>query len=163
MDLIHVSAGLDTEEAQAVHTHPTMFLPHGVNVHYAAAIKAAGVKTPVVTLGGITTPELAEQILAEGKADVIAHGPGLPSPIPTSPTRPATATRRTSCPACGAWTASPGCTPATSCPGADNCRSAQEARFDRMSAPAKGRRKVLVVGGGPGGMMAAATAAKRGP
>lgn len=49
-----------------------MFLPHGVNVHYAAAIKAAGVKTPVVTLGGITTPELAEQILAEGKADVIA-------------------------------------------------------------------------------------------
>ena len=45
---------------------------------------------------------------------------------------------------------------------ADNCRSAQEARFDRMSAPAKGRRKVLVVGGGPGGMMAAATAAKRG-
>ena len=72
VDFIHVSAGLDPEEAQAVHTHPTMFLPHGVNVKYAAAVKAAGVKTPVITIGAINTPELAEQILAEGKADIIA-------------------------------------------------------------------------------------------
>ena len=72
VDLIHVSAGMDTEEAQAVHTHPTMFLPHGVNVHYAADIKAAGVQTPVVTIGAITSPDLAEKILAEGKADAVA-------------------------------------------------------------------------------------------
>ena len=72
VDFIHVSAGLDPEEPQAVHTHPTMFLPHGVNVKYAAAVKAAGVKTPVVTIGAINTPELAEQVLAEGKADIVA-------------------------------------------------------------------------------------------
>ena len=82
VDLIHVSAGLDIEEAQAVHTHPTMFLPHGVNVHYAAAIKAAGVKTPVVTLGGINTPELAEEIIADGKADVVAMArQSIPAPL----------------------------------------------------------------------------------
>lgn len=70
MDIIHVSAALDTEEAQAVHTHPTIFLPHGVNVHYAAEIKKH-VKSPVVTIGSISDPEMAEQILAEGRADII--------------------------------------------------------------------------------------------
>ena len=70
VDIIHVSAALDTEEAQAVHTHPTIFLPHGVNVHYAAEIKKH-VKSPVVTIGSISDPEMAEQILAEGRADII--------------------------------------------------------------------------------------------
>ena len=161
VDLIHVSAGLDTEEAQAVHTHPTMFLPHGVNVHYAAAIKAAGVKTPVVTLGGITTPELAEQILAEGKADVIAMArASIADPHFPDKARHGHPEDIVPCLRCLDCLTGLHAGNQLSC--ADNCRSAQEARFDRMSAPAKGRRKVLVVGGGPGGMMAAATAAKRG-
>jgi 2,4-dienoyl-CoA reductase-like NADH-dependent reductase (Old Yellow Enzyme family) len=71
VDFIHVSAGVDPESFQAVHTHPTIFLPHGVNVHYAA-VKAAGVRTPVVTIGAICDPDMAEEILAGGKADIIA-------------------------------------------------------------------------------------------
>lgn len=161
VDLIHVSAGLDTEEAQAVHTHPTMFLPHGVNVHYAAAIKAAGVKTPVVTIGGITTPELAEQILAEGKADVIAMArASIADPHFPEKARHGRAEDIVPCLRCLDCLTGLHAGNQLTC--AVNCRTAQEARFDRMSAPAKAKRNVLVVGGGPGGMKAAVTAAQRG-
>lgn len=161
VDLIHVSAGLDIEEAQAVHTHPTMFLPHGVNVHYAAAIKAAGVKTPVVTLGGINTPELAEQILAEGKADVIAMArQSIADPYFPEKARHGQAEDIVPCLRCLDCLTGLHAGNQLSC--AVNPRTAQECRFDRMSAPAKAQRKVLVVGGGPAGMQAAVTAAQRG-
>lgn len=161
VDLIHVSAGLDIEEAQAVHTHPTMFLPHGVNVHYAAAIKAAGVKTPVVTLGGINTPELAEQILAEGKADVIAMArQSIADPYFPEKARHGQAEDIIPCLRCLDCLTGLHAGNQLSC--AVNPRTAQECRFDRMSAPAKAQRKVLVVGGGPAGMQAAVTAAQRG-
>lgn len=161
VDLIHVSAGLDIEEAQAVHTHPTMFLPHGVNVHYAAAIKAAGVKTPVVTLGGINTPELAEQILASGQADVIAMArQSIADPYFPEKARHGKAKDIVPCLRCLDCLTGLHAGNQLSC--AVNPRTAQECRFDRMSPPAKVQRKVLVVGGGPGGMEAAAIAAQRG-
>lgn len=161
VDLIHVSAGLDIEEAQAVHTHPTMFLPHGVNVHYAAAIKAAGVKTPVVTLGGITTPELAEQILAQGQADVVAFARASIAD-PHFPEKARHGHPEDIVPCLRCLDCLTGLHAGNQLTCAANCRTAQEARFDRMSAPAKISRKVLVVGGGPGGLAAAATAARRG-
>ncbi|MDR1217318.1 MAG: hypothetical protein LBJ99_01900, partial [Oscillospiraceae bacterium] len=46
VDLIHVSAGHHENDAASMITHPTMFLPDGVNVKYAAAVKKS-VKTPV--------------------------------------------------------------------------------------------------------------------
>jgi NADPH-dependent 2,4-dienoyl-CoA reductase/sulfur reductase-like enzyme len=161
VDLIHVSAGLDTEEAQAVHTHPTMFLPHGVNVHYAAAIKAAGVKTPVVTIGGITTPELAESILAEGKADVVAMARASIAD-PYFPVKARHGCPEDIVPCLRCLDCLTGLHGGNQLSCAVNCRTGQEARVDRMSPPAKGSRKVLVVGGGPGGMKAAITAAQRG-
>ena len=161
VDLIHVSAGLDIEEAQAVHTHPTMFLPHGVNVHYAAAIKAAGVKTPVVTLGGINTPELAEQILASGQADVIAMArQSIADPYFPEKARHGKAKDIVPCLRCLDCLTGLHSGNQLSC--AVNPRTAQECRFDRMSPPAQVQRNVLVVGGGPGGMEAAAIAAQRG-
>lgn len=161
VDLIHVSAGLDTEEAQAVRTHPTMFLPHGVNVHYAAAIKAAGVKTPVVTIGAISDPEMAEAILAEGKADVIAMArASIADPHFPEKARRGKAEDIIPCLRCLDCLTGLHAGNQLSC--AVNCRTAQESRFDRMSAPAKEKRRVLVVGGGPGGMKAAITAAERG-
>ncbi len=161
VDLIHVSAGLDIEEAQAVHTHPTMFLPHGVNVHYAADIKAAGVKTPVVTLGGINDPELAESILAEGKADIIAMArASIADPYLPEKARHGQSEDIIPCLRCLDCLTGLHAGNQLSC--AVNFRTAQEDRFDRLSAPAKRQRKVLVVGGGPGGMQAAVTAAQRG-
>ena len=40
-------------------------------VHYAAEIKKAVPKTPIITAGRIKTPETAERILRENKADLI--------------------------------------------------------------------------------------------
>ncbi len=161
VDLIHVSAGLDTEEAQAVHTHPTMFLPHGVNVHYAADIKAAGVKTPVVTLGGINDPELAEQILADGKADVIAMArASIADPYFPEKARHGQAADIIPCLRClDCLTGLHGGNNLTC---AVNSMTARENRYRNYIRPAARQRKVLVVGGGPGGMKAAVTAAERG-
>ncbi|MGN0563626.1 MAG: NADH:flavin oxidoreductase, partial [Candidatus Heritagella sp.] len=50
IDMVHVSAGLDTATHQAIITHPNPYLPRGCNVKYAAAVKAAGVKIPVTTV-----------------------------------------------------------------------------------------------------------------
>jgi 2,4-dienoyl-CoA reductase-like NADH-dependent reductase (Old Yellow Enzyme family) len=50
--------------------------PFGRNVPLAAtirrAVRAAGLETPIVTSGGITTFDQAEQILARGEADAVA-------------------------------------------------------------------------------------------
>lgn len=161
VDLLHVSAALDTEEAQAVHTHPTMFLPHGVNVHYAADIKAAGVKTPIVTIGAISDPELAESILAEGKADVVAMTRALIAdphfPEKARHGRPEDITPCLRCLDCltGMQTGQH-----FQC--AVNPMTGREFRYRNYIKPAARSRKVLVVGGGPGGMQAAVTAARRG-
>ena len=160
VDIIHVSAGLDTEEAQAVHTHPTMFLPHGVNVHYAADIKAAGVKTPVLTIGGINTPELAEQILEEGKADIVAFTRALIAD-PYFPEKAKHGHPEDIIPCLRCLDCLTGLHEGNNLCCAVNPRTAREERYDRI-APARYSRKVLVAGGGPGGMQAAVTAAHRG-
>jgi 2,4-dienoyl-CoA reductase-like NADH-dependent reductase (Old Yellow Enzyme family)/thioredoxin reductase len=160
VDILHVSAGMDTAEAQAVHTHPTMFLPHGVNVHYAADIKAAGVKTPVVTIGGINTPELAEEILSDGKADMIAMSRALIAD-PYLPDKAKHGHPEDVIPCLRCLDCLTGLHCGNSLVCAVNSRTAREERYDRIK-PAKQHRNVLVVGGGPGGMKAAATAAERG-
>ena len=161
VDIIHVSAGMDTEEAQAVHTHPTMFLKHGVNVHYAADIKAAGVKTPVLTLGAITDPALAEQILEEGKADIIGMVRALIAdpylPEKSRHGHPEDIRPCLRCLDCLTGLHEGGC---LQC--AVNPHTARENRHRNYIQPAKSSRNVLVVGGGPGGMQAAVTAAERG-
>jgi tRNA-dihydrouridine synthase len=75
-DLIHVSAGSHEVEQVFTVTHPSMFLSDGCNVQYAAEIKKH-VKTPVATVGALVEPELMEEILASGKADVVEVARGL--------------------------------------------------------------------------------------
>lgn len=54
---------------------PRWYMPDGTNVYLAEAIKRAinqaGLQTPVITAGKIPYPALAEEILKEGKADLI--------------------------------------------------------------------------------------------
>ena len=71
VDLIHVSAG--SYQFGFFTTHPSMFSEHGVNVHLAAEIKKH-VSKPVATVGAINDPYQMEEILREGKADVIYMG-----------------------------------------------------------------------------------------
>ena len=161
VDLLHVSAGMDTLPAQAVRTHPSIFLPHGVNVHYAADIKAAGVKTPILTIGAISDPEMAEEILAQGKADAVAMTRALiADPAFPEKARHGRAGDIRPCLRCLDCLAGMHSGEHFQC--AVNPSAGREARYRNYILPAQERRKVLVVGGGPGGMEAAVTAADRG-
>ncbi|MCC8356490.1 MAG: FAD-dependent oxidoreductase [Oscillospiraceae bacterium] len=161
VDFIHVSAALDTEEAQAVHTHPTMFLPHGVNVHYAADIKAAGVQTPVVTIGAISDPEMAEEILASGKADVVAMARALIAD-PHLPEKAALGRTKEITPCLRCLDCLTGMHTGQHFQCSVNPSAGRELRYRNFVQPPVKRKKVLVVGGGPAGLKAAATAAERG-
>ena len=161
VDFIHVSAGLDPEEAQAVRTHPTMFLPHGVNVKYAEAVKAAGVKTPVVTLGAINTPELAEEILASGKADIVAMARTLIAD-PHFPEKASQGKTMEITPCLRCLDCLTGMHTGEHFQCSVNPSAGRELRYRNFVQPVEVLKKVLVVGGGPAGLQAAATAAKRG-
>ena len=76
VDLIHVSTGNHEDHDAFVVTHPDMFHEHGCNVHYAAEIKKL-VKTPVATVGALNDPDLLEEIIASGQADVVEIARGL--------------------------------------------------------------------------------------
>ena len=72
IDIVQCSAGARRSALSRALMHPTHFCQPGHNVYLAEAMKKAGVKIPVTALGAIDTPELAEQILAEGKADFVS-------------------------------------------------------------------------------------------
>lgn len=161
VDLIHVSAGMDTRPAQAVRTHPTIFLPHGVNVHYAEAVKAAGVKTPVVTIGAISDPDMAEAILAGGKADVVAMTRALIAD-PHLPNKARAGRREDIVPCLRCLDCLGGLHAGNNLSCAANPTAGRELRCRDLIRPAPRPCKVLVAGGGPAGMMAAASAARLG-
>ena len=59
-------------------THPGPEYPDGANVHLAEGIrKAVNAAVPVMAVGKIRTPELAEEILQENKGDLIGIARGL--------------------------------------------------------------------------------------
>lgn len=70
VDLIHVSAGHHERKEVFTVTHPSIFSEDSCNIGYASAIKKY-VKTPVATVGAHCDPELMEEIIASGQADVI--------------------------------------------------------------------------------------------
>ncbi len=69
-DVIDVSGGVYETPHLIISPMP---LEPGVHVHLAQAVKEK-VKVPVIGVGRITTPEFAERIIEEGKADLVAMG-----------------------------------------------------------------------------------------
>ncbi|MBI5969215.1 MAG: FAD-dependent oxidoreductase [Deltaproteobacteria bacterium] len=154
-DAIDVSAGNYRTAEWIV---PPMTLPQGCNVLAAAAIKEQ-VRIPVVVAGRINTPELAEQVLQGGKADIIAMARGLVAD-PDFPRKAQEGKleeiRR--CIACNVCIdrlfqeMDIVCTV--------NPEVGREAEFDWP--PLLHPKRVMVIGGGPGGMEAARVARLRG-
>lgn len=156
VDAFHVSGGvIDRYVTQMVNGADD---GEALNVGAAAAVREV-VDVPVIAVGRIHDPGLAEQVLADGRADFVAMGrplladPDLPNKLAAgSPER----VRR--------------------CISCENCIDAMELRFsvDCAVNPRTGKeleltpvatttaRHVVVVGGGPGGMEAARVAAGRG-
>ena len=159
VDLIHVSAGSHEDPRVFTVTHPSMFLEDGVNVKYAAEIKKH-VKTAVATVGALSAPELLEEIIASGKADVVELARGLIAD-PDLP-RKARSGRRddiTPCMRCFTCFSSLMTRGQFCCALNPEICNESEVKF---ATPAVKKQTVLVAGGGIGGMQAALTAAERG-
>jgi 2,4-dienoyl-CoA reductase-like NADH-dependent reductase (Old Yellow Enzyme family)/thioredoxin reductase len=137
---------------------PPMAVPRGAFVHLAAGIKSV-VEVPVIAVGRINTPLLAEKILQEKKADLIAMGRALLA----DPELPNKARR-------GAYEDIIPCIACNRCEMATsenlpvrctvNPRLGRETEYTLTRAQEP--KHVCVVGGGPAGMTAAAVAALRG-
>jgi 2,4-dienoyl-CoA reductase-like NADH-dependent reductase (Old Yellow Enzyme family)/thioredoxin reductase len=164
VDIIHLSVGIYHLHVES-RTFSSMYHPHGCNVHLAEAVKKA-VSTPVAVVGGINDPAMAEQIIAEKKADFVALGrqaladPEFPNKALTGRTD-----EISPCLRCGCFSPMPQKEGEIMPPQTFQCTvnpvTSKEFRM-LMAPPAKTARKVMVVGGGPGGMYAAITAAERG-
>ena len=132
-------------------------VPEGAWVYMAEEVKKV-VTAPVAAGIRIHDPVLAEQILAEGKADMIS----MARPLIADPELPNKAKE-------GRYTDIRPCISCSRCLGkiddppitcSVNARAGREAEYEiQRSVESK---RVLIVGGGPAGMEAAITAAQRG-
>lgn len=159
VDIIHVSAGVHEDQDAFVVTHPSMFIEHGCNVHLAAEIKKH-VKTPVATVGGLNDPDMMEEIIASGQADIVEIARQSICD-PYFPEKAFSGRKDDITKCCRCFT----CfynylTNRTFCC-AFNPVVGNELE-NKSGFPATTPKKVVVVGGGVGGMEAAITAAKRG-
>jgi NAD(H)-dependent 7beta-hydroxy-3-oxo-delta4-cholenoic acid oxidoreductase len=157
IDAFHVSSGAYPDLSWRV--IPPTGTPLALNAHLSAALKQV-VDVPVMVVGRINDPRLAEDILRRGDADMVVMGRALLA----DPDLPAKAAEGrfddiAPCIGCGL-----GCVTAREQGGDTTClvnptvgREA-ETRLQRANRP----KKVLVAGGGPAGLMAAITAARRG-
>ena len=161
VDIIHLSQGsIFHTEGPGRFTTPTYFLdPHTpLNVKYAAEAKKH-LHVPVAVVGMITSLDMAEEIIASGKADIVAiaksfmaDGDLVHKALAGQQDQVRPCTR---CDLCG--NANMYGT-AMSCAVNPRCGIAGEIE----PVPENQRKHVMVIGGGPAGMMAAQTLTKRG-
>lgn len=157
VDCLHISAGLYESFWSEIPIHGTR---EGVNADDAAAVKKA-VKIPVIAVGRIKSPAVAEDILVQGKADFVALGRQLICD-PEWPLKVAAGKYEDIRPCIGCIQ---GCINRGIVQGLPvacvfNTTSGMETKSELRQAETP--KKVLVVGGGPGGLEAARVAALRG-
>ncbi len=134
------------------------YQPPGCMVDMAATVKSH-VSIPVITVGRLGYPDLANRVLEEGKADFVALGrPLLAEPDFAFKARKGEAREIRPCIGCHECFARMRARRSLSC--AVNPSCGDEERLAIRPAPVK--KRVVVVGGGIGGMEAARVAALRG-
>lgn len=159
VDCIDVSIGGTAPVSLVPPNTSPMAIPEGYMVPHAAAIKH-NVTVPTITVGEIRHPSFAEEVLSEGRADLVA----LARPFYADPEWPRKAQEGRE-------------DEIRNCISCDYCRlSLRRNRPARCFVnPVLGRerdladprpvhipKRVVVVGGGPAGMQAALAAAQRG-
>lgn len=157
VNAITVSGGLKHETDHMV--TPPMSVPRGFRADLAGEVKEV-VSIPVISVGRINHPSVAEEIISSGKADMVAVGRALIAD-PWWPAKVAGGDVDRICPciACNQ-----GCIGRIMSGLPISCLAnplvGREAMF-RNRAPTR-RSTVVVIGGGPGGMAAARAAALKG-
>jgi 2,4-dienoyl-CoA reductase-like NADH-dependent reductase (Old Yellow Enzyme family)/thioredoxin reductase len=153
-DALHISACV---AASGYLNHPPYYAEEGVFVHLAQGIKSV-VSIPIIAVGRIRTPELANQILEEKKADLISMGRALIAdpdlPLKALEGRTDEILPCISCNRC-IQSIRKG---ALQC--AVNPETGREGIFRLQKADRP--KKIWIIGGGPAGMKAAEIASLRG-
>ena len=151
---LHISACV---AASVYFNHPPYYVEEGVFAHLAQGIKSV-VNIPVITVGRIRTPELANRILEDKKADLVSMGRALIAD-PDLPAKAFDGRREDIIP----------CISCNRCivsirKGALQCAVNPETGREGLFIVKKTTRpkKVWIIGGGPAGMKAAEIAARRG-
>lgn len=153
-DALHVSACV---AASGYLNHPPYYAEEGVFTHLAQGIKSV-VGIPVIAVGRIRTPALANRIIEEGKADLVSIGRGLIA----DPDLPLKALEKRTdeivpCISCNRCIQSirKG---ALQCAVNPETGREEEFKLKKSGSP----KKVWIIGGGPAGMKSAEIAARRG-
>jgi 2,4-dienoyl-CoA reductase-like NADH-dependent reductase (Old Yellow Enzyme family)/thioredoxin reductase len=159
IDMVIISTGGFLFAETGAYMMAGYHFPHLLNVETAARIKQ-GVSLPVSVVGGITSIEEAEEVLASGKVDMVAMAKALIADQDlVTKARLGRAGDIRPCLRClecayGGLIGIP-----VRC--SVNPQAGREVKY-REIPPARTRKNVLVIGGGPAGMTAARTACERG-
>jgi len=160
-DYYHVIAGTSASLQGAIHIVPPMYYETAYVAPFASKVKAR-VKAPVMVTGRINQPQIAEQILSEGRADFC----GMTRALIADPEMPNKARDHRiddirACIACN-----------QACIGhfhkgyPISCiqypETGRELTLAAGKTPTKHKKKILIAGGGPAGMKAASALAARG-
>jgi 2,4-dienoyl-CoA reductase-like NADH-dependent reductase (Old Yellow Enzyme family)/thioredoxin reductase len=156
IDWLHVSAGIYGSMPVTI---PSMYSDHGCFVHLAEAIKGS-VSIPVIAVGRIKNPEMADRIIREGRADMVAMGRAhLADPDLARKAYEGRLSDITPCIGC-----CKGCIERALALEEGTCvmnpEVGREYLLKKKSAPKS--RSILVVGAGPAGLAVARMAALRG-
>jgi 2,4-dienoyl-CoA reductase-like NADH-dependent reductase (Old Yellow Enzyme family)/thioredoxin reductase len=162
IDIIHISAGVVREPRLRAITHPTGFLPPACNAYLAKAVKECpDIHIPVLTLGAFQSPDLIEDVLAKGEADIVAMARGMiADPYTVEKSRKGQPEEIVPCIKCFHCLDEFKNTHYYSC--AVNPTAGREDYLDMLVPKNAEPKSVAVIGGGPGGMKAALLAAQRG-
>ena len=141
---------------------PNMLIPRGLNAATSKAVRKE-VRVPVFVNGSINDPQLAEEILAGGKADFIELG----RPLAADPHFPNKAMAGRvedirKCILCSRCVESIFRAPVGPMVCSVNPAVGKEREFEEGLKPSTQKKKVLVIGAGPAGMEASLIAAMRG-
>ena len=165
VDLIHVSVGVYRNPILSGE-FSSLFQPHGLNGEASRKIKAA-VDIPVVVVGGINDPKMADEMIASGECDFVALARQLTAD-PDFPRKAETGREDDINPCLRCFKCFPG-----PLEGVDitqmhliyGCSVNPKEfcyDFDLLNQKTGEPKKVLVIGGGVAGMTAAVTACDRG-
>lgn len=165
IDILHVSNGLHDlygEPGYMRYLLPPFTVPQQLNVEYAAAIKKAFPDLPVVVVGAIKDVAQAEEIIAAGKADMVAMNRALHADC-EMPRKYAEGREWEHTPCLRCSTCFRMATPHTAKLCSVNPMWGRFAEYpDGVLPKALRKRNVAVIGAGPGGLEAAKWLLQRG-
>ncbi len=157
VNCLHVAAGVYESFWSQI---PPYGIREGFNADDSAAIRQV-VDIPIITVGRIKSPEVAEEILEQGKADMVALGRQLICD-PDWPLKVSAGAFDDIRPCIGCTQACINRAIVEGKPAACIYNSAAGMEREAAIKRAEAIKRVLIIGGGPGGLEAARVAALRG-